>query len=136
MKVKIIVFLLFLIGGLLSIVGLWGVYRLYDQSNQTIHTIGVVTHLTTEKRYIRGKQRFKSTARIQYETERYTTHVNMQLYNPFILQGSKISLWYYPHHTEKVVIPSEQGILWGGTCGVGALFLLLGIACITTKKQK
>lgn len=136
MKSKIIVFLLFFFGGLSCLTGLYGFYRLYDQSGKMVHTVGTVTHLKTETRYIRGKKRFKNTARIQYETPRYPTHVSMQLYNPFISKGSEVSLWYDPESTEKVIIPSEEGILWGGACGLGALFLFLGTALVKKPKHK
>ncbi len=37
----------------------------------------------------------------------------MQLHNPFILQGSEILLWYCSERTEKAVILSEEGFVWG-----------------------
>ena len=77
------------------------------------HTVGVVTDLKTERIYRNRKVRYKHTARIEYKTKRYSSHVRMQLYNPFIFQGSEISLWYYPDRTEEVVIPFEEGFIWG-----------------------
>lgn len=136
MKSRLILFLLFTIGGISFLAGLYGFYKLYDQSDKTVHTVGVITHLDTEKRYIRGKKRLKTTARIQYETEHYTTHVRMELHNPFVSQGSEVSLWYDPNATEKVILPSEENILWGGACGLGAFFLFLGITLAKAKKQE
>lgn len=80
------------------------------------HTVGVVTDLKTERIYRNRKVRYKHTARIEYKTKRYSSHVRMQLYNPFIFQGSEISLWYYPDRTEEVVTPFEEGFIWG-VCG-------------------
>ncbi len=130
MKSKVVIFLLFFIGGISFIAGSYGLYSLYDQSGKMEHTVGTVTHLTTEKTYRHRKIYYKHTARIQYETKRYTTHVRMQLHNPFILQGSEISLWYNPDRTEEVVIPSEEGIVWGSAWIFGAFCLSLGTVII------
>lgn len=136
MSTKVIAALLCILGGFTFLAGTYGFCRLYAQSTQTIHTTGIVTHLNTTKRYIRGKKRFKRTARIQYDTRLYTTHINTQLHNPLISEGSKISLWYYPDHTEKVVIPSEGGIIYGGTCLLGALLLAPGVAMTISGKYR
>lgn len=130
MKPIVIKLSLFIFGGISFLVGLFGFYRLYDQSNKTIHTEGIVTHLEIDKKYIRGKARFENYARIQYETERYTTNVNMKLHNPFVYQGSRISVWYYPDQAEKVILPSEESIFSGGALGLGAFFLFLGVLFI------
>lgn len=136
MKSKVIIYLLFFVGGISFFAGLYGLYWLYGQSDKMEHTVGVVTHLKTEKTYRHRKIVYKHTARIQYETKLYTTHVRMQLHNPFISQGSKISLWYDPDCTEEVVIPSEDGIVWGSIGGFGALCLFLGTVIVKTKKYE
>lgn len=136
MKSKVVIFLLFFIGGISFIAGSYGLYSLYDKSGKMEHTVGTVTHLTTEKTYRHRKIYYKHTARIQYETKRYTTHVRMQLYNPFILQGSEISLWYDPDRTEEVVIPSEEGIVWGSAWIFGALCIFLGTVIIKHGKYE
>lgn len=128
MKSKIIIFLLFFIGGISFIAGSYGIYNLYDKSKKTEHTTGIVTHLKTERTYRHRKIYYKRTARIQYETKRYQSHVRMQLHNPFIFQGSEISVWYNPDRTEEVVIPFEEGIIWGSIWAFGAFCLFLGIA--------
>ena len=135
MKPKVIIFLLLFIGGISFIVGSYSLYSLYDKSNKMERTVGIVTHLKTEKTYRHRKIRYKHIARIKYDTKRYSTHVSMQLYNPFIFQGSEISLWYSPDHTEEVLIPSEEGLIWGSTWVFGALCLLLGIVIVRKTKR-
>lgn len=130
MKSKVIIFLLLFIGGISFIAGSYSLYSLYDKSNKMERTIGVVTHLKTEKIYRHRKIRYKRTVRIEYETKRYSTHVSMQLYNPFIFQGSEISLWYSPDRTEDVLIPSETGFIWGSIWIFGAFCLFLGIIIV------
>ena len=128
MKSKTIILLLFLIGGISFIAGSYGIYNLYDKSKKTEHTTGIVTHLKTERTYRHRKIYYKRTARIQYETKRYKSHVRMQLHNPIIFQGSEISVWYNPDRTEEVIIPFEEGIIWGSIWAFGAFCLFLGIA--------
>ena len=134
MKSKVIIFLLLFIGSISFIAGSYNLYRLYDKSNRMEHTVGVVTDLKTERIYRNRKVRYKHTARIEYKTKRYSSHVRMQLYNPFIFQGSEISLWYYPDRTEEVVIPFEEGFIWGSMWIFGTFCLFLGI--VITKAQR
>lgn len=134
MKPKIVIFLLFFIGGISFIAGSYGFYNLYDKSCKMEHTIGTVTHLKTEYTYRHRKRYYKTTARIQYETKRYTTHVRMQIHNPFVFQESEISLWYNPDRTEEVVIPSEECLVWGGAWTFGAICFFLGT--VIAKAQK
>lgn len=136
MKLKIIIFISLLIGGISFLTGMYGFYRLYERSGSMEHTTGVITHLETEKTYRHRKIRYKHTARIRYNTKQYDNIVNMQVYNPFISQGDKISLWYNPDHTEQVVIPSEEGLIWGGTCVFGAFCIFIGVITIKAKKHE
>lgn len=133
MKSKGIIFLLLFIGGILFVIGSYGIYNLYGKSQAMEHTVGVITHLKTERTYRHRKIYYKRMARIQYETKRYPTHVRMQLHNPFILQGSEISLWYHPDRTEEVVIPFEYGFIWGSVWIFGAFCLFLGMVIVKTK---
>lgn len=135
MKSKIIIFLLLFIGGISFIAGSYNLYSLYDKLNKMERTIGVVTHLKTEKTYRHRKIRYKRNARIQYETKRYCSHVRMQLHNPFIFQGSEVSLWYHPDRTEEVVIPFEEGFVWGSVGLFGSFCLFLGTVIIKTTKK-
>lgn len=136
MKSKFVVFLLLLIGGISFLVGSYGLYRLYDQSGKMEHTVGAVTHLKTERIYRHRKQRYKHTARIQYKTKLYDTHIRKELHNPFIFQGSEITLWYNPDHTEEVIIPFEDGFVWGSTWIFGAFFLFIGVVIVKFKKHE
>lgn len=126
MKSKFIAFLLLFIGGISFLAGSYGLYRLYDQASKMEHTVGVVTHLKTERIYRHRKQRYKHTARIQYKTKLYDTHISKELHNPFIFQGSEISLWYNPERTEEVIIPFEDGLVWGSTWIFSVCCLLVG----------
>lgn len=130
MKSKLIAFLLFFIGGISFLVGSYGLYELYDQSSKMEHTVGVVTHLKTERTYHYRKQRYKHTARIQYKTKLHDTHVRRELYNPFIFQGSKISLWYNSERTEEVIIPFEDGLAWGSAWIFGVFCLFTGVVIV------
>ena len=136
MKSKVIIFLLLFIGSISFVAGSYSLYSLYDKSNKMEHTVGVVTHLKTERTYRHRKICYKRTARIQYETKLYSTHLRIQLHNPFIFQGNEISLWYYPDRREEVVIPSEEGFIWGCTWIFGAFCLFLGIVIVKARKHK
>lgn len=136
MKSKISIFLLLFIGSISFIAGSYNLYSLYDKSNKMEHAVGVVTHLKTERTYRHRKIYYKHTARIQYKTKLYSTHVSMRLYNPFISQGSEISLWYYPDRTEKVIIPSEEGIIGGSIWVFGVICLFLGIVILKSIKHE
>lgn len=135
MKLKMILFLLLFIGCISFIAGSYKIYNLYDKSNKMEHTVGVITHLKKEVIYRHRKRYYKTTAHIQYKTKLYDTHVNMQLYNPFLFQGSEIALWYNPDRTEEVIIPSEEGIVWGSTWVFGVLCLFFGIVIIKVQKH-
>jgi len=135
MKSKIVVVLLLLIGSISFLVGSYGLYRMYDQSDKMEHTRGVVTHLKTERIYRHRQQRYKYIARIQYKTKLYDTHVRKELHNPFIFQGSEISIWYNPGRTEEVIIPFEDGLVWGSAWIFGAFCLFIGIVFIKFNKH-
>lgn len=135
MKSKFIVFFLLLIGGISFLVGSYGLYRLYDQLDKMEHTIGVVTHFKTERIYRHRKQRYKHTARIQCKTKLYDIHIIKELHNPFIFQGSEISLWYNPERTKEVIIPFEDGFVWGSTWIFGAFCLLVGVVIVKFEKH-
>lgn len=134
MKSKFFLFLLLSIGCVSFMAGSYKLYSLYDKANKMEHTVGTIIHLKQEVTYRHRKRYYKNTAHIQYKTKLYDTHVSMQLHNPFLFQGSEIALWYNPDRTEEVVIPSEEGIVWGSTWIFGALCLFLGIVIIKTQK--
>ena len=136
MKSKIVVVLLLLIGSISFLAGSYGLYKMYDQSDKMEHTRGVVTHLKTERIYRQRKWRYKHTARIQYKTKLYDTHIRKELHNPFIFQGSKISLWYNPESTEEVIIPFEDGLIWGSSWIFGVFCLFVGIVIVKSKKHE
>lgn len=136
MKSKIILPVLLFIGCVSFFAGSYNLYSLYDKLNKMEHAIGVVTHLKTERTYRHRKIYYKRTARIQYDTKLYKTHVRMQLHNPFILQGSVISLWYCPDHTEEVIIPTEEGFIWGSTWIFGVLCLFSGVVIVKSRKHE
>ena len=127
MKSKFVRLLLLFIGGVSFVVGSYRLFSLFDKSNQMEHTVGVVTHLKTERTYRHRKIYYERTARIEYETKLYRTHVRMRLHNPFVFRGSEISLWYNPDRTEEVTIPFEEGFIWGSLWAFGALCFFLGI---------
>lgn len=128
MKSKVVIFILLFIGSVSFIGCSYKLYSLCDKSSKMEHTVGVVTYLKTERTYRHRKIYYKRTAHIQYETKLYNTHVNRQLYNPFIFQGSEVALWYNPDRTEEVIIPFEEGVIWGSIGVFGVLCLFLGIA--------
>lgn len=135
MKSKFIALILLIFGGICFLTGSYGIYQLYDQSGKMEHTKGVVTHIKTERIYRNRKQIYKHIALIRYQTEHYPTHVRKELHNPFIFQGSEISLWYNPEHTEEVLIPFEDGIASGGTLILGAVCLFWGTVTAKFKKS-
>ena len=126
MKTKAVAFILLFMGCVSLAAGSYNLYCLYDKSSKTEHTTGTVTHLKTEKTYRHRKISYRHTAHIRYETKTHKASVVMQLYNPFVFQGSEISLWYYPDRTDEVIIPSEEGIVWGSVWVLGALCLFSG----------
>lgn len=136
MNSKIVVALLLFIGGVSFLFGSYGLYRMYDQSDKMEHTIGVVTHLKTERIYRHRKQRYKYIARIQYKTKLYDTHIRKELHNPFIFQGSEISLWYNPERTEEVIIPFEDGLVWGSVWIFGTFCLFIGVVFVKFNKHE
>lgn len=136
MRSKVAIFLLLFIGSIAWVAASYKLYDLYDQSNKMEHTVGIVTHLKRERIYRHRKQRYKYIARIQYKTRLYDTHIRKELYNPFIFQGSEISLWYNPDRTEEVIIPSEEGMVWGSSWIFGVLCLLGGIIIIKAQKHE
>lgn len=136
MKSKFIVFLWLFIGGISFSAGSYGLYGLYGQSDKMEHTTGVVTHMKTERIYRHRKQRYKHTARIRYRAKLYDTHVSRELQNPFIFQGSEISLWYDPDRPEEVIIPFEDGLVWGSIWIFGTFCLFIGIATLRSRKRE
>lgn len=135
MKSKFFASLWLFIGGISFLAGSYGLYRLYDQAGKMEHTVGVVTHLKTEKIYRHRKQRYKHTARIRYKTKLHDTHIRKELHNPFIFQGSEISLWYNPERPEEVIIPLEDGLVWGSVWIFGVFCLFTGAGIATFKKK-
>lgn len=135
MKSKVVIYLLFLTGCVSLFAGLYNLYTLYDKSNTMEHTVGVVTHLKTERTYRHRRIYYTRKACVQYETKLYSAHASMQLRNPFISQGSEITVWYNPKRTGEVIIPFEEGFVWGSVGIFGALCVLLGTGIIIIKKK-
>lgn len=136
MKSRVAILLLLFVGGISFIIGSYRLYGLYDKSKEMEHTEGVVMHLKKERTYRHRKIYCNTTARIEYQTKHYKTHVRKQLHNPFVFQGSEFSLWYYPDRTEEVVIPSEECFICGSLGAFGALCLLLGIVIVKSIKHE
>lgn len=137
MKHKSFAILLLFIGSISFLIGSYGLYRLYSQSDKMIHTTGVVTHLDVESKRMgsRRKYRYIRTARIEYKTDLYKTNVTKKLNNPFIYQGDEISVWYDPNYTENAIIPFDEGFLWGGLDIFGIFCLSVGVIVIKSKKS-
>lgn len=137
MKHKSFAILLLFIGSISFLIGSYGLYRLYNQSDKMIHTTGVVTHLDVESKRMgsRRKYRYIRTARIEYKTDLYQTHVTKKLNNPFIYQGDEIAVWYDPNYTENAIIPFDEGFLWGILDVFGVFCLSVGVIVIKSKKS-
>lgn len=137
MKSKTIIALLFIVGGISFLLGLYCCYSMYEKSCHLEHTRGIVKEMRVHKVYKHRKMRRIQEAVINYDTNKYGNYqISMRLSNPLIFQGTELTIWYNPERPEHVVIPYEDGLTWIMLLGFGLLCLVLGAIGVKGKKEE
>lgn len=122
--VRMICWLLVMVGSLLALGGAGGFCSLYMASKEYVHAVGTVQKCQTKKVYRHRKLRYESEMSLIYPTEKYgELSVTEVSHWPFRSKGDKIVVWYHPDRPRDIRLPQCECILWG-------FLLVIGVVCI------
>ena len=136
MNIKLTALVIFIVGAILTILGVISITSTVITSKNYKKTIGIVEKYETKRVYKHGKNKYESTMLISYETERFgKLYTTMESYYPFRKVKDELTLWYDPNKPRNIKLPFSE-IAWALIfipLGIGSI--LLSLMAVTIKKK-
>lgn len=124
---KVGILLAYIVGSLLLLGGISGLYSLYLASQSYETTTAVITKLQKKKEYRSRKVRYNYTIWISYPTQKYgNLSASQTTHNPFQQVGDELTVWYHPERPREIRLPASECWLWTLLTGLGLLCIYGG----------